>query len=222
MVKTWLWTDGHATSSSHSILLLSICYHVTRGDICGVQHRCILHIRRALSGNWKANSVKTATYRGRRQNIQERSLPRSLSAVPRSYNIHLWRFTWHLLALLLPQHSPFLTASAASLRGLPTGWTDNKPVKAALWGGINPELGLRWMMCSRGLLIQGEGGWHKKPCEVWTPERLPAVMSCCYFKRGTAAVTWLDLSGDISNGRHPFYPPFHPFFTTLLNHQRSR
>lgn len=144
------------------------------------------------------------------------------SAVPRSYNIHLWRFTWHLLALLLPQHSPFLTASAASLRGLPTGWTDNKPVKAALWGGINPELGLRWMMCSRGLLIQGEGGWHKKPCEVWTPERLPAVMSCCYFKRGTAAVTWLDLSGDISNGGHPFYPPFHPFFTTLLNPHRSR
>lgn len=78
---------------AHSILLLSICYHLIRGDICGVQHRCILHIKEGLClGTEKQiqhrlppTEVDGKTYR--------KDPSPALSAVPRSYNIHLWRFT---------------------------------------------------------------------------------------------------------------------------------
>lgn len=73
----------------------------------------------------------------------------------RCYNIlylhfHL-TFTCYCLRILS------LTANATILQGSPRGWEDNKPVKAGSggWvGGLNSELGPRWIICFRGLVTE--------------------------------------------------------------------
>lgn len=60
-----------------------------------------------------------------------------------------------------------LTANATILQGSPRGWKDNKPVKAGSggWvgvGGLNLDLGPRWIICFRGVSHRGTKGAHMR------------------------------------------------------------
>lgn len=131
------------------------------------------------------------------------------------HNIHSLGF--HLTFTCFCLRILSLTPNAITLQGSTREWTDNKPVKAGSEGrvGVNSELGLRWIMCFKGLVreVLRELVWDTR--ETRTPRECPCSKAVVLLsKKATATTAWLDLSTDTSDDQPPFYPPFHLFFTS--------